>query len=106
MKITLSAIKADVGSIGGHTQPTVKMVDAVKKLVNSAISKKLLLDGFVCHTGDDIAIIMTHKFGTDHKKIHTFAWNCFLKATEIAEKYGLYGAGQDLLVDAPSSNLR
>jgi len=29
-----------------------------------------------------------------------------LEGTAVAQKYGLYGAGQDLLVDAPSSNLR
>lgn len=105
-KITLSAIKADVGSIGGHTQPTDKMVSIVEKQVAAAIKKKLLLDGIVTTTGDDIAIIMSHTHGTDSKKIHQFAWQCFLKATEIAEKTGCYGAGQDLLVDAPSGNVR
>lgn len=35
-----------------------------------------------------------------------FAWNSFLKATGAARKYGLYGAGQDLLVDAPSGNIK
>jgi fructose 1,6-bisphosphate aldolase/phosphatase len=38
--------------------------------------------------------------------VHQFAWNTFLKATEIAREYGLYGAGQDLLKDAPSGNIR
>ncbi|WP_164105923.1 fructose 1,6-bisphosphatase, partial [Serratia marcescens] len=38
--------------------------------------------------------------------IHRFAWDAFLGATGIAKAYGLYGAGQDLLVDAPSGNLR
>ncbi len=106
MKITLSVIKADVGSIGGHTKPTFKMIDAVKKQVSAAIKKKLLIDGMVTHTGDDICIIMSHKHGVDSKKIHTFAWNCFLKATALADECGCYGAGQDLLVDAPSGNVR
>ncbi|MEE8442422.1 MAG: fructose 1,6-bisphosphatase, partial [Dehalococcoidia bacterium] len=38
--------------------------------------------------------------------IHQFAWKVFLDATAIAQKQGLYGAGQDLLVDAPSGNIR
>ena len=106
MKITLSAIKADVGSIGGHTKPTHDMIDAVKKKVAQAIKDGLLLDGMVTHTGDDIAIIMSHTHGNDNEKVHKFAWDCFIKATELADECGCYGAGQDLLVDAPSSNVR
>jgi fructose 1,6-bisphosphate aldolase/phosphatase len=49
---------------------------------------------------------MSHRRGKGHPEIHRFAWNVFLSATEIAKQYGLYGAGQDLLVDAPSGNLR
>ena len=30
MKITLSILKADVGSIGGHTKPSDRMMDAVR----------------------------------------------------------------------------
>jgi len=106
MQITLSAIKADVGSIGGHTQPSERMLAAVRQDVEAATASGLLIDGFVAHTGDDIAIIMSHTEGEGAEKIHRFAWDCFLKATEIAREYGLYGAGQDLLVDAPSGNVR
>ena len=60
MKLTLSLIKADVGSIGGHTKPSERMMDAVRDEVRAAISGGLLIDGFVSHTGDDIAILMTH----------------------------------------------
>src|SRR5579872_737438 len=105
-RITLSAIKADVGSIGGHTQPTHEMVNLVKKEVAKAISKKLLLDGTVTTTGDDIAIIMSHHHGTNAKKVHEFAWHCFKQATKLAQEFGCYAAGQDLLVDAPSGNVR
>ena len=38
MKITLSVIKADVGSIGGHTMPSERMVDAVRQKVSSEVS--------------------------------------------------------------------
>ncbi|HJR85254.1 MAG TPA: fructose 1,6-bisphosphatase, partial [Nitrososphaeraceae archaeon] len=31
MKVTLSAIKADIGAIGGHTKPSDELVDAVNK---------------------------------------------------------------------------
>ncbi|MEX2648527.1 MAG: fructose 1,6-bisphosphatase [Alphaproteobacteria bacterium] len=106
MKLTLSLIKADVGSIGGHTRPSDRMLDSVRKDVAAAIKRKFLIDGFVSHTGDDIAILMTHTHGEGDKGVHKFAWDVFFKAAGIAKKYGLYGAGQDLLVDAPSGNLR
>lgn len=106
MRITLSVIKADVGSIGGHTQPSERMMESVREDVAGAISRSLIIDGYVSHTGDDIAIIMSHTRGESDTEIHQFAWNAFLKATDIAREYGLYGAGQDLLVDAPSGNVR
>lgn len=106
MRITLSVIKADVGSIGGHTQPSDLMMETVRKEVSGAINQGLIIDGYVCHTGDDIAIIMSHIHGENATDIHQFAWNAFIKATEIAKDFGLYGAGQDLLVDAPSGNVR
>ena len=105
-KVTLSVIKADVGSIGGHTKPSEPMLEAVRARVRDAVSKKLLLDGMITYTGDDIAIIMSHRLGVGGVDIHRFAWDCFLAATDAARSAGLYGAGQDLLVDAPSGNVR
>jgi fructose 1,6-bisphosphate aldolase/phosphatase len=49
---------------------------------------------------------MSHTRGESAAEVHQFAWKSFLKATKIAQEYGLYGAGQGLLVDAPSGNLR
>ncbi len=106
MKMTISVIKADVGSIGGHTQPTYKMIDAVKKRVKTAQNSQLILDGMVTFTGDDICIIMSHIKGINNAEIHIFAWDSFIEASRLADECGCYGAGQDLLVDAPSGNVR
>src|SRR6266487_6088454 len=106
MRLTLSVIKADVGSVGGHTKPSARMMATVRVAVAKAIEDGLLIDGFVCHTGDDIAIIMTHTQGEGSSEVHQFAWKTFLAATSVAKTAGLYAAGQDLLVDAPSGNLR
>lgn len=105
-KITLSVIKADVGSIGGHTKPSDKMMGLVKKQITDAVERKLIIDGLATYTGDDIAIIMSHRRGVNAPDIHQFAWNCFLSATSEAQKTGLYGAGQDLLVNAPAGTIR
>ena len=104
-KITVSVIKADVGSIGGHTKPSERMLAIVRERIAQAIKRGLLLDGLVTYTGDDIALTMTHLWGEGAIKVHQFAWNCFLAATDEARKRGLYAAGQDLLVDAPAGNI-
>jgi len=106
MKITLSFIKADVGSIGGHTQPSKKMMKKASELLNSDLYKGLLSDSLATFTGDDVALLMSHHQGVNNPEIHQLAWQAFIKITEIAKKEGLYAAGQDLLVDAPSGNVR
>ena len=106
MKVTLSIIKADVGSLGGHTRPSERMLGRVRSRVRDFIERKLLLDGMVTYTGDDIALVMSHTRGVGAPDVHRFAWDTFLAATEEARAAGLYGAGQDLLVDAPSGNIR
>ncbi len=40
--------------------------------------------------------LMSHNRGTDNEDIHGFAWNTFIEITKIAQKEGLYAAGQDL----------
>lgn len=104
--LTVSAIKADVGSIGGHTRPSERMLEVVRKELSGAAKKGTILDFDVTHCGDDICLLMIHRQGNDSAEIHNFAWGVFQAATEIAQEEGLYGAGQDLLKDAPSGNVR
>lgn len=105
MRITLSAIKADIGGIGGHTRPSDKLFEEVKGHINSN-AKDILTDYYVGYTGDDIHIIMSHELGIENEKIHQLAWDAFTAGTKIAKDQGLYGAGQDLLKDAFSGNIR
>ena len=91
MKITLSILKADVGSIGGHTKPSDRMMDTVRKAADEAIRSGLLIDVFVGHTGDDICMTTSHINGPNNTDVHQFAWNTFLEATDVAREYGLYG---------------
>jgi fructose 1,6-bisphosphate aldolase/phosphatase len=104
MKTTLTVIKADVGSIGGHLAPSKALLDGVREHVR-ARHEGLLLDHYVGFTGDDIAILMTHARGPGHSAIHRLAWDAFVEGTRIAKRQGLYGAGQDLLKDAFSGNV-
>jgi fructose 1,6-bisphosphatase len=51
-------------------------------------------------------LIMTHDQGEDNEQIHKLAWDTFIAGTELAKKLKLYGAGQDLLTDAFSGNIK
>ena len=105
MEITISVIKADIGSIGGHIAPSQRLLDTVQEHVNEN-KEGLVLDSYVSHNGDDIAILMTHTRGEDDEDIHKLAWDAFEVGTEVAKEQGLYGAGQDLLKDAFAGNVR
>ncbi|MGQ0375970.1 MAG: fructose-1,6-bisphosphate aldolase/phosphatase [Nitrososphaerota archaeon] len=104
MKVTVSVIKADVGGIGGHTRPSDELLNAVKKTVKNAGS--LLIDSYIGYCGDDVHIVMTHTKGVDNKEIHQLAWSAFSEGTKVAKNEGLYGAGQDLLKDSFSGNIK
>jgi fructose 1,6-bisphosphate aldolase/phosphatase len=103
MKITLSAIKADIGSVGGHIKPSQKVLEKVSDFVKQS---GLILDSHVFHTGDDIALLLSHTKGKDNPEIHKLAWDAFKAGTEVAKEQGLYGAGQDLLKDAFAGNVK
>jgi len=105
MEITLTAIKADVGSIGGHLAPSRELVARVEEVI-AEDGKDLLCDHFIGHTGDDIAILMSHVQGAGSEAVHRLAWDAFKAGTKVAKAQGLYGAGQDLLKDAFSGNVR
>ncbi|MFQ5757540.1 MAG: fructose-1,6-bisphosphate aldolase/phosphatase [Acidiferrobacterales bacterium] len=107
MKITLSVIKADIGSIGGHICPSHDVMATVQDHVREhGRDTGLIKDSYVSFTGDDIAILMTHTHGPGADAIHKLAWDAFVAGTATAEGQGLYGAGQDLLKDAYSGNVR
>jgi fructose 1,6-bisphosphate aldolase/phosphatase len=106
MKVTLSVIKADIGGFPGHETVHPDVVKVVKEHLASEKKKGALIDYFVGWCGDDINLIMTHSKGVDSKEIHKLAWDAFVAGTAVAKKLKLYGAGQDLLKDAFSGNVR
>ena len=106
MKTTFSIIKADVGGWPGHAKVHKDLEEIARKKLTEAKRSKLITDFHVTHCGDDLELIMTHKHGIDNKEIHSLAWNTFCDATEKSRDLGLYGAGQDLLCDAFSGNIK
>jgi len=104
MKITVSVIKADVGGVGGHTKPSDALIQAIRDTVKN--SSHLLIDYYIGYCGDDTHIVMSHTHGVDNEKIHKMAWDAFMAGTKVAKEEGLYGAGQDLLKDSFSGNVK
>ncbi|MDI6732566.1 MAG: fructose-1,6-bisphosphate aldolase/phosphatase [Planctomycetota bacterium] len=102
-KTTLSVIKADIGGYVGHSAMHPDIIENAKE---SLAGSKLLIDFYVTSCGDDLELIMTHNLGVDNEKVHKLAWETFEKGTEVAKKLKLYGAGQDLLADAFSGNVK
>ncbi len=105
MRYTISVIKADVGSIGGHTRPSSKMIEIARQTVQEAVEAETLHDAFVWFTGDDIELLMIHDQGPSAETVHGVAWQAFQEATRQAKAENLYGAGQDILKDAFTGNV-
>ena len=106
MKTTVSVIKADVGSVAGHVQAHPALLDKCDEILGEALKNELLKDYYVTNCGDDIDLIMTHHQGDENEEIHELAWNAFSQSTELAKELKLYGAGQDLLSDTFSGNIK
>ncbi len=102
-QITLSVIKADVGGHVGHTIVHPALMDCAREVLDES---DLLEDFRVTYAGDDLQLIMTHRRGTDDEAVHRLAWDAFVTATDKAKEMKLYGAGQDLLSDAFSGNVK
>ncbi|MDW8063053.1 MAG: fructose-1,6-bisphosphate aldolase/phosphatase [Candidatus Caldarchaeum sp.] len=107
MKTTVSVIKADVGSIAGHHKPHPKMMELASSKLRNAEQTGLINTGYATHCGDDIILVMSHNRGEDNPEVHGLAWEIFKEITDkVAKPMKLYGAGQDLLSDAFSGNVK
>jgi fructose 1,6-bisphosphate aldolase/phosphatase len=106
MKVTLSVIKADIGGWVGHSAIHPALEESARQSLETAKTGGQILDYHVTSCGDDLQLIMTHTKGTDSEPIHRLAWDTFMTGTGVAKKLKLYGAGQDLLADAFSGNVK
>jgi fructose 1,6-bisphosphate aldolase/phosphatase len=106
MSVTLSVIKADIGGYVGHSESHPDILLKADECLAKAKVDSLLVDYHVTKCGDDLQLIMTHHEGDESQKIHKLAWDTFVKCTELAKALKLHGAGQDLLSDAFSGNVK
>ncbi len=104
--VTVSVIKADIGGFVGHSASHPDILALGRDELEGAKQRGLLTDYHVSYCGDDMFLIMTHDRGENSEEVHKLAWDTFIKGTEVAKKLKLYGAGQDLLADAFSGNIK
>ncbi|MBI2854492.1 MAG: fructose 1,6-bisphosphatase [Chloroflexi bacterium] len=106
MNVTLSVIKADIGGYVGHSSSHPDVLENADKCMKRAVKDGVILDYHVTKCGDDLQLIMTHQLGENSEKVHKLAWDSFVECTQIARTLKLHGAGQDLLSDAFSGNVK
>lgn len=84
-----------------------EQIKVAKQSLAKAKKSGLVTDYYVFSCGDDLELAMTHHKGENNPKIHELAWNIFKEVTEkVSKKLKLYAAGQDLLVESFSGNVR
>jgi len=105
-KITISVIKADIGGYVGHSSSHPNIISRAIQMLDAHKNRGTLVDFHITHCGDDLELIMTHRLGNDAAEIHKLAWDTFVECTNLAKEMKLYGAGQDLLSDAFSGNVK
>ena len=103
MKLTVSVIKADIGSVGGHIAPSKQLLETVEHHVREN-GMGFLKDAYVSYTGDDVAILMTHRRHL-RREDPPPCLGGIPCGTKVAKEQGLYGAGQDLLKDSFTGNV-
>jgi len=106
-KTTISLIKADVGSVGGHHIVHPEQIRVARSCLDDAKRNGVVVDYHVFNCGDDLELLMTHRQGENSRRIHGLAWETFKEVTDkVSKPLKLYGAGQDLLSDTFSGNVK
>ena len=106
VKTTVSLIKADIGSIPGHVTVPTPLLNLAKSKMAEAKETGVINSSYVFNAGDDLELLMTHDKGENSEEIHKLAWDTFMACADKAKSMKLYGAGQDLLADAFSGNVK
>lgn len=106
VETTISVIKADIGSLAGHVVVPDFILDIARKSLKEGVEKKIINDFYVTNAGDDLELIMTHFKGENNEEVHKLAWDTFMKGTEKAREMKIYAAGQDILADTFSGNVK
>jgi fructose 1,6-bisphosphate aldolase/phosphatase len=105
-KVTISLIKCDIGSLAGHHIVPKPIFDIAEKSLKKATENRIINSFYVFNAGDDLELLMVHEKGEQNAEIHGLAWETFKECANKAAQLKLYAAGQDLLKNAFSGNIR
>ncbi|MFW9911023.1 MAG: fructose-1,6-bisphosphate aldolase/phosphatase [Candidatus Thorarchaeota archaeon] len=106
VETTISVIKADIGSLAGHVVVPDFLFELARKELKKGVEQKIINDFHVTNAGDDLELIMTHFKGENNEEVHRLAFETFVKGTELAREKKIYAAGQDILKDTFSGNVK
>jgi fructose 1,6-bisphosphatase len=98
MRLTISAIGAEIGSIAGLA-PSVRLLAAIHATLHPAKyrreeSEPLIVDYHVSYVGYGVTILMTHSRGLNDSSIYQLAWAAIREAAKVAVVQGLCQAGK------------
>jgi fructose 1,6-bisphosphate aldolase/phosphatase len=84
-----------------------EQIRVAKSRLEDAKKNGMVVDYHVFSCGDDLELLMTHRQGENNRRIHELAWETFKEVTDkVSKPLKLYGAGQDLLADTFSGNVK
>jgi fructose 1,6-bisphosphate aldolase/phosphatase len=106
MKSTISVLKADIGSLAGHHMVHPDTIAVATKVLSEGKKQGIINDFYPTFVGDDMEFIISHNRGELDQKVHELVWNALKEGASKAKELGLYAAGQDLLSDSFSGNLK
>ncbi|MEM2142734.1 MAG: fructose-1,6-bisphosphate aldolase/phosphatase [Candidatus Thorarchaeota archaeon] len=106
VETTISVIKADIGSLAGHVIVPEFLKELARKKLKAAVDGGLIKDFHVTNAGDDLELIMTHTRGENDSDVHRLAWDTFVEGAKLAREHKIYAAGQDILSDTFSGNVK
>ena len=86
MRVTVSAIKADVGSLAGHHVVHPEQIRIAKSCLERAKREGKIIDYYVTNCGDDLQLLMTHTKGEDSSEIHELAWDTFQRVAKVSRR--------------------
>ena len=82
------------------------MMSVCEDVLKDGVSAGTINDFYVTRVGDDINLFMTHNKGENNCDVHGLAWEAFQRAAKLAKEMKDCAAGQDILKDAFSGNIR
>lgn len=91
MKLTLTAIRADISDVSGRSSAIHELLNSVAKQIEIN-DPEVLLDHYISHTGNNIALVVSHRQGRGSERVHKLCRDVLAAGIEAGRKHKLNGA--------------